>query len=402
MLNLEGKRVLVTGGSGFIGSRLVEHLVRQHGATVRVPVRQYAKAARAARFPVELLRLDLLDDTAVDAAVEGCTAVIHCAYGNDGDEEKMRRVTVDGTRAILDAARRHGVQRVVHVSTINVYGETPDGPLDETARRRYFGDVYSDSKLDAENLAMEYAASGDPVTVVQPTVVYGPFALAWTVRILNEMTSGRIPLINGGDGLCNAVYIDDLVDGMLRAATRPEAIGECFLLSGGEPVPWHEFYGRYEGMLGRSATVPMSAAEAIADYEERFVKKKRRSVVREAMSILRHEQRVRQRVLSSIEGRVFCRAARMVLPSGVRRSIQRQVAKQNGAVPAPAAVATATAVEPEAPIHAMSPSAVRYQASKTHVSIDKARRLLDYEPAFDLDQGMQRTEQWARWAGLLS
>ncbi|MEM7199696.1 MAG: NAD-dependent epimerase/dehydratase family protein [Planctomycetota bacterium] len=400
--DLSGKRVLVTGGSGFIGSRLVERLIRECGAQVRVMVRSYARAARVARFEVELVQGDVADRDAVAKAVAGCDVVFHAAYGNDGNEARQREVTVGGTENVLTAAKANGCQRVVHVSTINVYGATPDGDLDESAPRKYFGDAYSDTKLDAEQMALRWhREQGVPATVVQPTVVFGPFALAWTVRILGEMGTGRVMLIDGGDGLCNAVYVDDLVSGMLLAATREEAIGEAFLLSGAEPVTWRDFYGHYERMLGRPATAVVSAADALADFDARF-KKRRRSIVREALSLLREERPVRQRVLGSLEGTALRGAAKLVLPRGVRQSLRRRIGLGAGKPASGTAPSSGAAPAEERPIHPMPPSAIDYQKAKTVVRIDKARRLLGYEPQFDVAAGMQRVAPWAKWAGFLS
>src|SRR6185503_3635447 len=99
---------------------------------------------------------DIASPDAVDQAVAGCDVVFHCAYDGRVDETARRAATAASTRHVLDAALRHHVKRVVFVSTISVYGDTPDGDLDESAPRRYSGAAYNDSKLDAETLALEY------------------------------------------------------------------------------------------------------------------------------------------------------------------------------------------------------------------------------------------------------
>jgi nucleoside-diphosphate-sugar epimerase len=97
--------------------------------------------------------------------------------------------------------------------------------------------------------------------VLRPTCVYGPFGFAFTIYPLEELSSRRVALVNGGDGLVNPVYIDDVVDALLLAATAPQAIGEVFLVSGAEPVTWKDFYGSYERMLGACATVSKTVEE---------------------------------------------------------------------------------------------------------------------------------------------
>ncbi|HWN42827.1 MAG TPA: NAD-dependent epimerase/dehydratase family protein, partial [Thermoanaerobaculia bacterium] len=222
---MRDSKVLVTGASGFIGGRLVERLVRQ-GADVRVLVRNPASAARLARFPVTFHLGDVTNTTDLDKAVQGCDLIFHCAYGTTGSQKRRAWVNRVGTERTLEAAHRAGVKRAVYLSTLMVYGQTADGDLDETAPRRRFGNAYSDSKLDAEGIALQYSRSGRvPVTILQPTAVYGPYGGVWTVQQLAELKTGRMILVNGGDGLANAVYVDDLVSAMLLAAEKDAAVG---------------------------------------------------------------------------------------------------------------------------------------------------------------------------------
>jgi nucleoside-diphosphate-sugar epimerase len=392
--DLSGKRILVTGGTGFIGGRLVERLVLEGDSDVRVLVRNFAHASRIARFPIEMVHGDVTKPGDVERAVSDCEVVIHCAYGNSGSKEMQRLVNVAGTENVLAAALHAGVKRVVHLSTVAVYGTTPDGDLDETALRRYSGGVYADSKLDAENIALDYARRhGLPVAVLQPTVVYGPFAPVWTVNVLRQLKTGRMILVNGGNGLCNPVYVDDVVSAILLAAVKEEAVGEVFLISGEQPVTWRDFYGRYERMLGTSRTVSMSVPEAEAYY----ARKQRRvnGVIKETLSILQEEPLVRQRLLRTSQVTALMRIARLLLPKQIRQSFKSRVSRsitggQSQTVP-----------EGKKPIHLLDPSLVQFYAAKTRVRIDKAKRMLNYQPLFDFESGMELTEQWAKWANLL-
>jgi nucleoside-diphosphate-sugar epimerase len=390
---LDGRRVLVTGGGGFIGGRLVERLVRECGTTVRVLVRGFAGAARLARFPLELAHGDVTDPRAMAAAARGCDVVFHCAYGTSGSQRHRAWVNREGTRQALAAAGSAGASRVVHLSTLLVYGRTADGDLDETAPRRRFGNAYADSKLDAERLALEWARAGRaPAVVLQPTAVYGPYGGVWTAQVLDSLRSGRMILVNGGDGLANHVYVDDVVSAMLLAALVPAAIGEAFLISAAEPVTWREMYGAFERMLGGSRTVAMSRDEARRYWRRR----PRPRVVSEALAAVRGDAALLQRLLGTREALVLRELASGWLPETWQQRIKARIGMGSAAQYPPASLPAE-----EAPIHPLSPDLIDFFAAKTRVRIDQAATLLGYRPAFDLASGMELTEQWARWANLL-
>jgi nucleoside-diphosphate-sugar epimerase len=241
-----------------------------------------------------------------------------------------------------------------------------------------------------EHAVLEAGARlGIPVTVVQPAVVYGPFSSGHATDILDELRTGRPMLIDDGRGICNAVYVDDVVTGMLLAATSDRAMGERFLLSGPEHPTWRDFFAAFERMLGVQRTVSRSETEALALWERAS---RRPWLIPEAMRLLRGDETLRRRVLTTREGTFLRDVARRMLPRAV---FERQRP--------PAATPPNGAQEGvEAPLTAVRPWVVRYQAKRARVRIDKARQLLGYEPAFDLQRGMALTEQWARWCGLLS
>src|SRR5437899_10163551 len=102
-MSLQGKKVLVTGGTGFIGGRLVERLVLEWGAQVRVLVRNFAHAVRVARFPIEMVPGDTTDANAMKSAAKGCDAIFHCAYGATADPEKQKAIALKAVEAVAQA-----------------------------------------------------------------------------------------------------------------------------------------------------------------------------------------------------------------------------------------------------------------------------------------------------------
>ncbi len=391
---LRGRRVLVTGAGGFIGGRLVERLVLECGARVRGQVRRVAGAVRLARFSVEIARGDVTDRAALASAVAGCDVVFHCAYGTRGSRRSRALVNREGTRRLLEAAAQAGVGRVVHLSTLMVYGETPDGDLTEEAPRRRLGETYADSKRQAERIALGFARAGRvPVAVLQPTAVYGPYGGVWTANVLAALRTGRVILVDDGRGLANHVYVDNLVSAMLLAAVEPAAVGEAVLISSAEPATWRELYGRFEGMIGAPRTVAMSAAEARAEWRRH--RRARAWALPELLSAVLADRELRERLFATRELVALRELASTVLPEAWQQRIKDRMSAGGGGAAGPGAAAG------ELPIHPLSPGAIDFFRARTRVRIDKARELLGYRPAWDLDSGMERTGRWARWAGLL-
>jgi nucleoside-diphosphate-sugar epimerase len=388
-----GQCVLVTGATGFIGGRLVERLIVSCGAQVRALVRRSDRAARLARLPADFTRGDILVPEDVARAAKGCGIIFHCAYGTTGPDELKRAVNVDGTRNVLEAARKTGVRRVVHFSTVMVYGTPTDGELREDMPRRHTGDPYGDSKLEAEIVAFEYATKHNlAVSILQPTIVYGPFSTTWTVNILEQLKTTRQILVNGGTGLCNAVYVDDVVSAALLAAVKREAVGQAFLVSGSAPVTWREFFGRFDRMLGTQSCVYMSAEEALAFWHR--TRKGRPAVLPEFLRVLREDGTLRQRLAGTREVDFLRHVGRRIVPPQMRARLRERL--RQALAPPPAS----RTVEAR-PIRPLHPRAVAFYAARTAVRIDKARALLGYEPAFDFESGMDLTERWIRWANLI-
>ncbi|OFW15505.1 MAG: hypothetical protein A3F70_12610 [Acidobacteria bacterium RIFCSPLOWO2_12_FULL_67_14] len=382
---LAGASVLVIGAGGFIGGRLTERLVVECGARVRALVRAPMSAASVARFPVDIRIGDIANPPAVMAAARGCSHIFNCAKGTGPNAAKRRTVDVDAVRSVIEAARRASAM-VVHVSTMAVYDRPFDGDFDETTRPAPRGDPYTDGKLDGERLAVELGARwAVPVVVVQPGVVYGPGAGVYGVDIIEELTNGGVVLVDGGRGICNAVYIDDLVSGLLLAAQRRDVAGERFLLSGPEYPTWRDFFESFERLLGTCRTVSLSRAEAHALWR----RSRRRAWLAPVLwQALREDRALRRQLLATREGRLLRRLARWTLPKSLQLRLRqdRDLEVSHGR---------------ESPPVPLRPWVIDYVARRARARTDKARTLLGYAPAFTLEHGMQVTGQWARWVGLI-
>lgn len=262
---LQNKKVLVTGATGFIGGRLAERLAREAGASVTGTGRDLQKAASLEEAGVRLRRADLLDFRRMRELLEGQEVVFHVAAWlsrRHGNDEMAWPLNVFATLELVRAAAAAGVSRLVHVSSIAAYGP-PDGPVMDEGRPvdPAQSAAYGATKAEGEQRALALGREmGLEVSVVRPGIVYGPRSYGWSVRMLRLVQRG-VPVIFGkGDGHAHPVYIDNLVDGMMLAATRPEAAGEAFNFVD-EPVTWRRWFGAYGAMAGREpVAVPFSLA----------------------------------------------------------------------------------------------------------------------------------------------
>src|SRR5262249_26371847 len=133
--------------------------------------------------------------------------------------------------------------RIVHLSTVVAHGRDWPTVLDERHPLQFTGDHYAVSKAESERMGFAHAqACGIEFVVVRPTIVYGPRSRRILVDLARVQLE-RIKLIDGGRGLANLIYVDDLVDGILAAAATPDAAGEAFLLSGVAPETWASYFG---------------------------------------------------------------------------------------------------------------------------------------------------------------
>lgn len=389
MRSLEGQRVLVTGGTGFIGGHLVGRLVSDQRAVVRVLVRDFSRAPLVGRFPVELVGGDVTNADDVMRAADGCNIIFHCAYGNHGADHDRRATNVAGAHNVVNAAVARGVRRLVHVSTVSVYGDFRGPELNERAPREFTGAPYGDSKLAAERLVLQARAEqGLEAVVVQPTIVYGPFGSTWTRNVIEQLRSSRVIAVNGGTGTCNAVYVDDVVTALVLAATVKGAAGEPYLITGADYPTWRTFYETFERMLNVHDRVTSLPLEAVLALHEQRARAKR--LKGELIALLR-DPSVRERLLSTPEGRFLLRTAKRLAPDALWRLLKTRLAASG---PAPAG-------RPALPLAPLDPAKARMMAAPTRVRIDNATQRLGYRPRFTFDEGMRLTQAWARWANLL-
>ncbi|MDO8677492.1 MAG: NAD-dependent epimerase/dehydratase family protein [Acidobacteriota bacterium] len=230
-------KVLVTGATGFTGGHLAATLAAR-GNEVRALVRPKSRA-RFDRSPLAAAGVtgvegDLTNLASMRRAVAGIEVVYHIAatYREAGQPNSAYRdINVQGTRHVLESAREAGVRRVVHCSTGGVHGHVANPPANEDAPFNP-GDVYQQTKLEAEQLAREFGkSSGLDVVVARPIGIYGPGDKRF-LRMFRGLARGRFPLIGSGQVFYHLTFIDDLVEGFRLCGTVPAAAGRTYLLAG--------------------------------------------------------------------------------------------------------------------------------------------------------------------------
>lgn len=247
-------KALVTGGTGFVGQRLVE-LLAANGVTVRT----LARGAAQADSPATHTRADLCEGLAVRAAMEGVDVVFHVASktGYWGPESEYRRVNVDGTRALLAAAKATGVGRFVYTSTPSVIGyETDAAGISEAPYPARWESAYGRTKAEAEQLVL--AAHGQDLHTValRPHLVFGPRDNHLLPRVVARAKAGRLIRVGDGTNRVDLTDVDNAAWAHLDAAAalaRGQGGGRAFFISNGDPVALWPWTDRLLGALGLPA-----------------------------------------------------------------------------------------------------------------------------------------------------
>lgn len=383
------KPIVVTGATGFIGGRLVEHLLLEQQAELRVLVRDYRRAVRLGRFHLPLPRIALSDAAAVMQVVDGCGVIYHLAHDFTGDQLTTNLTALHN---LAKAALQHKA-RLVYTSSVEVYGWPNQAVLDESTpyHPSHPDNLYAQSKLILEKTLLEYHQQhGLEVVILQPTIVYGPYGGPWTLAIADALTSGQqVGLLNSGAGICNPVYVDDVVQALLLAATSPHANGQRLLISGPDAITWHDFYTAFESALGVQAAIPIHSSEVQSPVPSWVKRLLRRFLDPMKLKALRRFSIFNQAYLTT----------RFIIPRGLWLWLQSQVKGTNTPLgdPTPLQRFEQLLQTSEKPIILPFPAQLPLYQNRAIVSSHKAQQLLGYQPQYRFEQGMIPTKAFLNW-----
>ena len=260
-------RAFVTGGSGFIGGRLIDVLLAEGwevGALVhRAPLARVKPEAK-----LTIVRGDIEDAGLLRRSLRGADVLFHLAAALGASRISKReffRINAGGVESLLGAAREAGVRRVVHFSSAGVLGKVAEGAVADEARAPNPRNVYDKSKLEGERLALKAAAAGQDVVVIRPGWAYGPGDRR-TFKLIRSIACGRFVLVAKGRGRQTPVFIDDLAAGILLCAAKGRP-GEIYHLAGEEILTVKDMartIARCCGVSIPSLSLPLLPARAAA------------------------------------------------------------------------------------------------------------------------------------------
>jgi nucleoside-diphosphate-sugar epimerase len=359
MVSYANKRVFVTGATGFIGGRLAERLVVEHGADVRTLIRDLRQAVWLSRLPVTFVMGDVTHRDSLEQGMVGCDVVFHCV-GVGGTVETCHETNVNGTRNVLDAAKAAGVSRVVYLSSSAVHGPNPPENADEGAPVVRTGAPYGDSKIAAEEVIAAFSrqSSSPSVVILRPTFVWGPRSDWYAVDQIHQLRQGTWQLVDQGRGTCHAVYVDNLVDAMLLAGQSTGAAGRPFLITDDQPITWAEFFQSFARMINVS-TIPSVSSKWVRLYP-----------VRKLDFLFDRMLGLLDAHMPNVEPfRFLFRASHY----GIRK-IRKAVGSQTG----------------------FGDWDLLKYARRGRLNTSSARTVLGYAPGISIAEGMRQTEQWLR------
>ncbi|EMI55158.1 oxidoreductase [Rhodopirellula sallentina SM41] len=261
-----------------VGSLLMARALEE-GYTVRAMVRPTSNRAAFEGLDVELFEADLADPESLPAALEGVDYVVNTAahVGDWGPAEKFRAINVVALEAMLIAARKYGqLKRWVQISSLGVYAATHHYGTDETTPPDLTGlDGYTATKAEAEVLLNKtIKADQFPATIIRPGFIYGPGDRHVVPRIIERLAAGQMKLIGDGQKMLNNTYAGNLVDGIMLALEKEEAIGETFNIRDSRLVSREEFVGAIADYMGlpMPKKVPEWLARSAVGFIEGFAK----------------------------------------------------------------------------------------------------------------------------------
>jgi nucleoside-diphosphate-sugar epimerase len=374
------KKILVTGATGFIGSRLCEALWLTGVYKPVAFVHSTASASRLARLPMNFVIGDLLDSISVKRAAEGCDAVVHLARG---DTQVMRK----GLKNVLRTAVECSMERFVHLSSVAVYGDMPSvACASEVPVPHSVDNPYGNEKLKQERLVERFHnKTGLKTVILRPPNIYGPFSY-FTINLMERLRRGNLPLVGEGQTPCNLVYIDNVIEAIFLALWKPNVAGEAFFVMDSQVPTWAECLRDHAAMIG--VEIPTVCREDLVTRpQENLLLESLRQIPRVLVSS--ELRKALKKIPLAERAEALVRSGFDALPSEMRDYLRQaangpEIIERNGQVH----------------YYATDNLILAQQRGVAHSS-EKAKRLLGYKASVTRESGMMLTQEWLRFAHII-
>jgi 2-alkyl-3-oxoalkanoate reductase len=347
-------RIGVVGASGFVGQRAIE-MLQASGDEVRPIVRSAASCDRLAQLDLDCRIANCFDRGSLAAAFAGCEVIIHSILGSPG----LIRGSITPT---YQAAQRAGVRRIVYLSSMIVHTSAPAvGTTEATPPITAQPFPTHNAKIDAERRLWQLRQQGDvEVTIFRPGIVFGPRS-RWVTGLAASLCEGRAYLLDRGSGICNTVYIDNLIHAIRLAMTVPAADGEAFFVGDRERVTWLDFYQPFADALG----VDLAQLPAVT------------------VPTFTHSRS--ELAIDSVRNSAIVQQAIALIPTALKQQFKRS--------------STTSPIPPTQPAPNAAPPVVEemmsiLQRSPYQLPFTKAEQILGYQPIVSFPEGCDRSIAW--------
>lgn len=249
--------LLISGIDDFVGFRTAELAIAQ-GMKVRGLQSSADNAKKTQNLGAEVIVGSITDPVTAQKACQGVDIVLHTAELAEevGSIKKFREINVDGTINIFNAAKNAGVKTFVHLSSVMVYGFNYPNNVTEESPLSANNNPYCQTKIEAEEALLKLNTSPDVgMIIIRTGDVYGTGSIPWVVRPLQLMRQKLFAYINDGKGVCNHVYIDNLIDAIFLAIEK-EPHGEIFNITDGKETSWKDYFTSLAEIAGLPVDYP--------------------------------------------------------------------------------------------------------------------------------------------------
>jgi nucleoside-diphosphate-sugar epimerase len=364
--NIQSKlgKIAIVGAGGFVGSRMVEIFHLMHVAEIVPVVRRVASMARLSRFQLDIAIADGHNSEQLAKALHGCDVVVDCTVGMPRDIEA-------GAKVLIPAAKAAGVKRVVYLSSASVHGQNPmpgsneDTPLSDRQEM-----AYNNAKVHAErSLFSDALRYGVELFVLRPSIVFGPRD-RWVTTLVEDLQGGAAWLIDNGQGICNTIYVDNLIEAVRCCLSAPsEAAGRPYLVGDAEEVSWYHLYER----VAKALDVGIEAVHQLPVPPAPV------------------------RTPSDVFGEIRARPSTQKLIAAVPRRV-KDLGKGVLAGLSPQALPNPWQLPSSPPTVSPTREMVLLQQCRHRFSHGRAAQSIGYKPVVPFEEGLRRTLAWIEWS----